>query len=49
MNKKIKIDSYWQWETANTIQHSWNNPKVLLDFLDDFLDLKSITKWRFWN
>lgn len=36
---KITIESYGQGETAETIQHSDKNPKVLLDFLDDFIDI----------
>lgn len=35
----IDIESYGQGETAETIQHSDENPKVLLDFLDDFIDV----------
>jgi ABC-type lipoprotein export system ATPase subunit/histidinol phosphatase-like PHP family hydrolase len=38
----ITIESYGQGETAETIQHSDENPKVLLDFLDDFLDVKML-------
>lgn len=39
---KIQIESYGQGETANTIQHSDKNPQVLIKFLDNFIDLKSI-------
>ena len=39
---KIDIESYGQGETADTIQHSDENPKVLLDFLDDFIDVEMI-------
>ena len=35
----IPIESYGQGDTANTIQHSEENPKVIIDFLDSFLDL----------
>ncbi len=38
----IDIESYGQGETADTIQHSDENPKVLLDFLDDFIDVKML-------
>ncbi len=38
----INIESYGQGETAETIQHSDENPKVLLDFLDDFIDVKML-------
>lgn len=34
----IPIESYGQGDTANTIQHSEENPKVIIDFLDSFLD-----------
>jgi ABC-type lipoprotein export system ATPase subunit/histidinol phosphatase-like PHP family hydrolase len=36
---KIDIETYGQGETADTIQHSDENPKVLIDFLDSFLKL----------
>ncbi len=39
---RIDIESYGQGETAETIQHSDENPKVLLDFLDDFIDVKML-------
>lgn len=35
----IPIESYGQGDTANTIQHSDENPQVLIDFLDCFLNL----------
>lgn len=38
--RTIPIDSYGQGETADTIQHSEENPKVIVDFLDGFLDLE---------
>jgi len=38
----IDIESYGQGETADTIQHSDENPKVLLDFLDGFIDVKML-------
>jgi len=34
----ITIESYGQGETAETIQHSDENPKGLLDFLDSFIE-----------
>lgn len=37
--QNITIDSYGQGETADTIQHSDDNPKMLLNFLDDFIDI----------
>ncbi|MBU9858502.1 TrlF family AAA-like ATPase, partial [Rahnella aceris] len=40
--QKVVIDSYGQGETADTIQHSDDNPKMLLNFLDDFIDIKSL-------
>lgn len=39
---KIDIESYGQGETADTIQHSDENPTVLIDFLDEFLDLQTL-------
>lgn len=39
---KILVESYGQGETANTIQHSDSNPKILLDFLDTFLDVNGL-------
>ena len=36
---KIPIESYGQGDTANTIQHSEENPQVIIDFLDAFLPL----------
>lgn len=38
----IPIEGYGQGETAETIQHSDKNPKVLIDFLDRFIDLRSL-------
>lgn len=35
----IPIESYGQGDTANTIQHSEENPQVIINFLDSFLDL----------
>ena len=35
----IPIESYGQGDTANTIQHSDENPQVIIDFLDSFLNL----------
>lgn len=39
---KIPIESYGQGETAETIQHSDQNPQVLINFLDSFIDLTSL-------
>ena len=39
---KVEIESYGQGETADTIQHSDENPTVLIDFLDGFLDLNTL-------
>lgn len=36
----IPIESYGQGDTADTIQHSDENPKVIIDFLDGFLNLE---------
>lgn len=36
---QISIESYGQGDTANTIQHSEENPQVIVDFLDAFLSL----------
>lgn len=41
--QKVVIDSYGQGETADTIQHSDDNPKMLLNFLDTFIDIKALT------
>ena len=38
---KVDIETYGQGETADTIQHSDENPKVLIDFLDSFLKLSA--------
>jgi len=40
----VYIESYGQGETADTIQHSDENPQVLLDFLDDFIEIKALIK-----
>lgn len=40
--QKVVIDSYGQGETADTIQHSDDNPKMLLNFLDTFIDIKAL-------
>ncbi|HYF69065.1 MAG TPA: PHP domain-containing protein [Ohtaekwangia sp.] len=37
---KVQVESYGQGETAETIQHSDQNPQVLLNFLDSFIELK---------
>ncbi len=37
----VDIETYGQGETADTIQHSDENPKVLIDFLDSFLKLNA--------
>ncbi len=39
---KVLIESYGQGETADTIQHSDENPMVLISFLDSFLDIKTM-------
>lgn len=39
---RIPIESYGQGETAETIQHSDNNPQVLIKFLDSFIDIQSL-------
>ncbi|WP_417860207.1 TrlF family AAA-like ATPase [Winogradskyella sediminis] len=39
---KVDIESYGQGETADTIQHSDDNPTILINFLDSFLELKSL-------
>lgn len=36
----IPIESYGQGDTANTIQHSEENPQVIIDFLNSFLGLE---------
>jgi ABC-type Mn2+/Zn2+ transport system ATPase subunit/histidinol phosphatase-like PHP family hydrolase len=38
---KIPIESYGQGETTETIQHSDENPQILLDFLDRFIDIEA--------
>ena len=37
---KINIETYGQGETAETLQHSDENPNVLINFLDSFLNLE---------
>lgn len=37
----IPIESYGQGATASTLQHSDENPQVIIDFLDSFLPLDS--------
>ena len=39
---QIPIESYGQGDTANTIQHSEDNPQVIADFLDGFLSLSAL-------
>ena len=39
---KVDIESYGQGETADTIQHSDDNPTILINFLDGFLELNSL-------
>lgn len=39
---KVPIEIYGQGETAETLQHSDSNPNVLLEFLDSFIDIKSL-------
>lgn len=39
---KIYIESYGQGETADTIQHSDENPSALLKFLDSFTEVESL-------
>ena len=36
----IPIESYGQGDTASTIQHSEDNPQVIIDFMDTFLNLE---------
>lgn len=36
---RVPIESYGQGDTASTLQHSEENPQVLIDFLDSFLSL----------
>ena len=40
--QKLAIETYGQGETADTIQHSDVKPKVLLDFLDDFINIEGL-------
>ncbi len=39
---RIAIESYGQGETAETIQHCDKDPKILLQFLDGFMDLDAL-------
>lgn len=39
---KIDIECYGQGETADTIQHSDENPLILVNFLDNFIDVNSL-------
>jgi ABC-type lipoprotein export system ATPase subunit len=39
---KIDIETYGQGETADTIQHSDENPMILVNFLDTFIDIDSL-------
>lgn len=39
---KINIESYGQGETAETIQHSDENPQVLINFLDSFIEVSAL-------
>lgn len=39
---KINIESYGQGETAETIQHSDENPQVLINFLDSFVEVSAL-------
>ena len=39
---KIDIETYGQGETANAIQHSDENPMILVNFLDKFIDINSL-------
>jgi len=39
---RIDIECYGQGETADTIQHSDENPLILVNFLDNFLDVNSL-------
>lgn len=38
----ISIESYGQGETAETIQHCDKDPKILLKFLDGFMDISAL-------
>ena len=40
--EKVKIESYGQGETTETIKNSDNNPEHLLNFLDNFIDIKAL-------
>jgi ABC-type lipoprotein export system ATPase subunit len=39
---RIAIESYGQGETAETIQHCDKDPKILLQFLDGFIELEAL-------
>ncbi len=39
---RIDIESYGQGETAETIQHGDEKPKILLSFLDNFIDVHAL-------
>ncbi|MEQ1587202.1 MAG: TrlF family AAA-like ATPase [Cyclobacteriaceae bacterium] len=39
---KVDIENYGQGETAETLQHSGENPMVLVELLDSFLDLEKL-------
>ncbi|MCX6232957.1 MAG: PHP domain-containing protein [Bacteroidetes bacterium] len=39
---KIDIESYGQGETADTLQHSDENPMILINFLDSFIDINAL-------
>jgi len=38
---RIEIETYGQGETAETLQHSDENPQVLISFLDSFLNISN--------
>lgn len=40
----IPIESYGQGVTASTLQHSEDNPQVIINFLDSFLSLKTLVQ-----
>ncbi|MFL9845413.1 TrlF family AAA-like ATPase [Flavobacterium rhizosphaerae] len=37
---KVEIETYGQGETAETLQHSDENPQILINFLDSFLNIE---------
>lgn len=39
---RVEIENYGQGETAETLQHSDENPMVLVNFLDTFLDVNTL-------